>query len=412
MSPAPAEGTPPQALSWEDFLAGCFPGYLLPEALVRAMPEDVALRFLARVGGSPEHLGLLRAASVVAARGAEIRELCLHALPDLARRIPRRLEAERRARVGELRGLLDAPATLQRRMSGRLHEIVSRARRPLRLPPEDVLLGGAASRLLSILRGLREAGVTGRAGWGDDLVSCEAELASALLIPALAEAAATPIALAHEQAARAASHPAYALALTLHGALRRGIDSRDPEQVARAVAEGALLPLADHTRFELAVLLRLLQALEARPGWTLHRTLVVSGRREVAELRGEGGARVRVHYDQATLDPGPYDAGLRHYLGQRGRLRPDITVISSAAGRAPRATVIEAKLSEDPAYLAAGYREAIVYRAEYGEALRGWPKAVLVTSARVAAEPRREDEVIVVGWDRWVPEVVIDGLLE
>jgi hypothetical protein len=75
-------------------------------------------------------------------------------------------------------------------------------------------------------------------------------------------------------------------------------------------------------------------------------------------------------------------------------------VVASAPGAAERATVIEAKLSKDAGYLASGYREAIVYRAEYGEALTGWPKAVLVTSAPVAAAPRREDEVIAVGWRR------------
>ncbi len=99
---------------------------------------------------------------------------------------------------------------------------------------------------------------------------------------------------------------------------------------------------------------------------------------------------MRVYYDQACLEPGPYDAGLRHYLGQRGRLRPDITVVASAPGRAPRATVIEAKLSADPGYLAQGYREAIVYAAEYGAALAPWPKAILVTVGSVAEPPRRE----------------------
>src|SRR5207245_585671 len=122
------------------------------------------------------HLFLLRAASVMAARAADIRDLALTQLPDLARQLPRRTEVERRARVGELRGLLDAPATLHRRATGRLHEIVSRARRPQHRPPEDVLLGTVAARLLSILRELRAAGVLGRAGWGAGLAPCEEAL--------------------------------------------------------------------------------------------------------------------------------------------------------------------------------------------------------------------------------------------
>src|SRR5439155_11063081 len=110
--------------------------YLLPDAFRRAIPEEVAARFLARIGAGPRHLFLLRAASVMSAEAAVIRDLALTQLPDLAQRLLRRWEVERRARVGELRGHLDAPATLHRRMTGRLNEIVTRARRPLRCPPE------------------------------------------------------------------------------------------------------------------------------------------------------------------------------------------------------------------------------------------------------------------------------------
>ena len=400
------------AAPWDAFLSEHFPGYLLPEASRRALPEDVAAQFLSRLGGGPRQLFLLRAASVLAARSDDVRALALTLLPELLRQPPRRTETERHVRHGELRGRLDAPATLHRRLTGRATELVSRAPRPRRRPPEDLLLASVTARLLSMLRELRAAGVTGRAGWGAALTPCEAPLAAALADPLLADAAGEPLTAVHEEAARAAPHPAYALALALHRALRGGLETRDPELVARVVAEGALAPLADHARFELAVLLRLLQALERRLGWPLRRTLVVPGRRDIAELAGPDGAHVRLYHDQAWLDPGPYDAGLRHYLGQRGRLRPDLTVVVTVPDRPARAVVIEAKLSEAPDYLAEGYREAIVYRAEYGAALTGWPKAILVTSAPIAAAPRREDEVIAVGWDRWVPEPVLDGLVE
>jgi hypothetical protein len=89
-----------------------------------------------------------------------------------------------------------------------------------------------------------------------------------------------------------------------------------------------------------------------------------------------------------------------------------VTVVVDRPGRAPRAVVVEAKLSSDPGYLIQGYREALLYRLEYGAHLTGWPKAILVTSAAVAEAPRREEEVIAVGWDRWVPEEVVDGVIE
>src|SRR5262249_10159038 len=123
---APPMSTTP----WEELLAEHFPGYLLPEAYRRALPEDVAARFLAKIGGAPRQLFVLRAASVIAARSEDIRELALALLPDLAQR--RYTVPDRRVAMGELRGHLDVHATLRRRATGRLHEIVARARTPRR----------------------------------------------------------------------------------------------------------------------------------------------------------------------------------------------------------------------------------------------------------------------------------------
>lgn len=76
-----------------------------------------------------------------------------------------------------------------------------------------------------------------------------------------------------------------------------------------------------------------------------------------------------------------------------------------------RAVVLEVKHSSDPRYLLAGYHEAQLYRAEYAPLLTGWPKAILVASGTVPGAPRGEDDVIAVGWDRWVPEEVVEGML-
>ncbi len=135
------------------------------------------------------------------------------------------------------------------------------------------------------------------------------------------------------------------------------------------------------------------------------------GRRELAELARDDGARVCVYYNQAFLDPGPCDLGARHYLGQTGRMRPDATVVVRPTQDSMRACVIEVKLSPDPAYLLRGYHEAQLYRAEYRTQLGGWPQAILVAAESFAGQPRRGDDVIAVGWDRWVPEDVIAGFL-
>jgi hypothetical protein len=399
--------------AWEVFLAESFPGYLLPESSARALSEEAAACFLARLGAPEGQLFVLRAASVISAHLDELRELALSRLPALARDLPPRTVATRQVSEGAVRGRLDVPATLQRRSEGRLTELVSRALDRRLDRPENVLLKAVVRRLAGVLSTLGGARVVSGAGWGAALPDCEAALRRALAETALRDVADAPVTPVHERAALEARHPAYRLGLRLHRALAEGLDSRSPEVLARAVAAGALLPLADHTRFELAVLLRLMEALERRlEGFVLERTILREGRREVASFEREDGAGVRLHYDQACLDPGPYDEGIRRYFGQRGRLRPDLTVVIAAPGAPPRAVVIEAKLSSDPGYLVQGYREALVYRAEYAASLSGWPKAILVASSPIAGAPSRADEVIAVDWDRWVPDVVLDGLVE
>lgn len=403
---------------WEAFLAEHFLGYLLPEATGRALPLPAATRFLEAISGQARQLFLLRATSALSPRVEALNELCLRQLPLLSRSLLMHAEVDRRAWEGRVEGKLDVPATLQRRFGGRPTEFVARARVRRRDLPEDVLVKAVSLRLVRMLEALRALGVVSESGWSATLPACERALTHVLTSTALRAVADAPITAAHEAAARSAHHPAYALALDFYRALTEGLDSKDPEAIARVVAEGALAPLAEPTRFELAVLVRLIQALEqglARraPGrWTLHRTLIRQGRRDIAELARDDGASVQVFYNQACLEPGPYDLGLLRYLGQRGRLRPDITVITRAVGAPLRAAVIEAKLSSDPGYLAEGYREALLYRAAYAAELTGWPKAILVASSKAMGAPQREDEVIAVGWEQWVPESVVEGLIE
>ena len=74
--------------------------------------------------------------------------------------------------------------------------------------------------------------------------------------------------------------------------------------------------------------------------------------------------------------------------------------------------VIEVKLTQDLAYAPQGFAEALIYAREYPAFLNGWPKPVLVTTAPVPGEVGPSDEVVAVGWPGWVPEQVVDGLLE
>jgi len=201
--------------------------------------------------------------------------------------------------------------------------------------------------------------------------------------------------------------------------LRRALDTDDPERLATVLRDGALRPMDKPKRFEVAVLITLLEAINVRlpesAGWAVERDLIAVGRDSIATFRRDGAA-VTVFYDQAVLPPtinlGPRDRGVAHYFCSSGRLRPDITVRTQRADGFTSYVVFELKLSDHPSYVASGFGEAIVYRHEYAPFLLGWPKAVLVTSYPVDAAPRRDDDVVAVNWAALGESGVVDGLLE
>lgn len=401
---------------WEDFVRAHFPGYLLPESAASALSVEEASLFLERLTGRPHELSLLRAVSTLSPRMEGLRDFVFRRLPDLVASLPSQAEIVRRDWEGGFQGHLDLRSTLAYRAMGQKTHFVTRARKRTFALPENVLVRAVAERLLGVLVDLRQAHVTGASGWGAEAQACEGRLRHLLSSTVLREVPAERVEAIHEQAAHAGRHPCHAAALDWHRALRQGLDADDPAEIARVVANGALRPLDGPTRFEIAVVMRLLQALwerlsrEGEGEWTFHRCLVQRGRREVARFERRDGASVRVHYNQSHLESGPCDRGARHYFEHKGRLRPDVTVVVENGGKRS-AAVIEVKESANIDTLLAGLHEAMLYRWEYAEHLTGWPKAILVASSPVRGAVREGDEVIAVGWNAWVPEGVIEGLL-
>jgi len=105
---------------------------------------------------------------------------------------------------------------------------------------------------------------------------------------------------------------------------------------------------------------------------------------------------------------------VQHYFNESGRLRPDIVLEFLRDGKRIRAVIVEAKHSPDNKYLKSGYEQSLLYRQEYSDELGGWPMVILVVSVEklIKGHPRREDEVIAVDWANWVPDAVVQGLLE
>ncbi|MFP2924226.1 hypothetical protein ACLESO_03200 [Pyxidicoccus sp. 3LG] len=401
---------------WEEFLREHFPGYLLPEShRTRIEPADAA-RFLEQLTGRPRQLHTLIAASILSAHMEELRELALVQLPQLVRTFTARTEVHPKVWEGGYQGRLDVRATLAHHHSGETTRFVTRARRRRFDLPEQILVRATVKWLLAMLAELRQAGVTACYGWSTDAHACEGQLRHLLESTTLREVPDERPSTFHLRAAALARHPCYGLARRWYIHLE-GINTQDPELLARILSEGALVPLQDHTRFELAVAIRLLQAVERRlaqvqPGqWTLRRTLILPGRAELAVFSRDDDAQVRLFYNQSALESGPVEEGSRHYLDHRGRMRPDLTLKVTLPEGSERAVVMEVKHSENLATLLAGYHEAQLYRFEYARWLTGWPKAVLVSSGPTVGAPRRADDVLAIGWARWVPEDVVDGIL-
>lgn len=406
-----------ESAPWEEFLAAHFPAFLLPHSAVCALPVEQAATFLEQLTGRPHELSLLRAVSALAPHAEDIAHFATVELSSLVHRLEARTVNETHQSEGAFRGRLDVPRTSMLWSQGRRTAFVSQVARRDFDRPENLLVRATVERLLSVLTDLRQAGVLAETPWATALASAEGALRHAARRTVLREVAHVAVGHREEQAALAATHVAPRSAAAHWRLLREGLDDPDPQRIARIVAEGALTPLSPSTRFEIAVLVRLAQAFERcldakQPAhWTLHRTLVWSKRGEVFDFARNDDAHVRIFYNQAELEGGATDAATAHYLGSNGRLRPDITVVTEISGRRVRATVLEMKLSSNLSYLADGLAQAALYRWEYGSLLTGWPKAILVASESLLGAPRSADDVIASGWNKWVPEEVVEGML-
>jgi hypothetical protein len=425
-------------VSWQEYLGQVFPGYLLPAAMRHAIDADVARRFLSRLDPRPDFLDLLLRSSLIAGYGDHLRTFC-NALADLVRVLPSRTHVERRIQDGGFHGRLAIAETMMQRAAGAPTRFVTRTRRRAFDLPENELVHFVARRLLVIMASLRKHDLLpdNRLGshtskpppgrltkdtlpWKQEAVECEVELERLLLKTVLSKVE-LPESLTsyHEQAALAALHPCYKEALEWYWRINEAMDERDQRLMAEILAQGALRPMSLDKQFEIAVLIRLVKAIEdacVPRGWSFERSIIVPKRKSVARFHRDDGARIEVFYEQATLPlgkgRGPRDAGLSHYFsGRPNPMRPDITILVRYPRQRPRGMVVEIKNSKNSNTLRQGYQEALFYRYEYSDHLIQWPKAVLVCLGAVPGAISRRHDVVAVDWKRWVPEAIIEALV-
>jgi hypothetical protein len=404
---------------WEAWLEEQFPGFLLPNAMHKAIPADVAAQFLARLG-RPDHLRVLQATAAFSPPewADDLKRFVHELVPRLVEALPSQTEVYARRWEEGFQGRLDVRATLAERLAGNPTTFVTRARRRSYDLPETVLLKHTLRRLHRELVRVRDARLVPGSAWCGPIVECEHRIGQLLEGTVLRDVSERAVEAPDIAAARAAREPAYRGAERWYQRLRVAFDTPDEAATAELLARGALAPVSADVRFEIAVVLRLLGAIWGRvtscePGrWTLSQGLIHKGRRDLAVMRRDDGTRIDVYYNQVVLPMGPRDEGAAYYFGSSGRLRPDWTVAVTVPGTPIRYVVGEIKHTADSGYERTGFSEAVLYRFEYADVLTGWLKSVLTVPGAVAGIARMKDPTIAVGWGDWVPSVVVDGLLE
>jgi len=349
---------------------------------------------------------------------AELHAFVHELVPRLVEALPSQTEVYSRTWRDGFHGRLDVRATIAEQLAGNGSTFVTRSRRRNYDLPESVLLKHVLVRIVRELARLRDAGLLPGASWSRGIDGCELRIDQLIEGTVLRHVSDRPVEESDLASARSARDPAYRLAERWYQRLRVAFDEPGRESTAALLARGALAPASADTRFEIAVVLRLLGTLwrrvnELEPDrWSLSQGLIHAGRRDLAALRRDDGAELLLYYNQVLLPPGPRDTGADYYFDSCGRLRPDWTIAIALPGFRTRFVVGEVKHTADRAYERTGFSEAVLYRFEYADSLSGTLKSVLTIPGGVAREARRGDPIVAVGWPQWVPDVVIDGILE
>lgn len=419
---AGASGKSAVIAPWQAYLDQAFPNYVLPAAMHKAIDPQTAARFLQRFRLPPDHLDLLLCTSLIVAYANELQPLCSH-LADLVRALPSRTTVSRRVWDGGFHGRLALAETMARRLAGSPTRFVTQTRARTLDLPENQLVLAVAARLLGIIADLRKKKLMAKKHWADAALGCEDELRRLVHSSVLREVPATPAITAHhEQAAAAARHPCYQLALQWHQWMNDALDCPDDRRLAQTLADGALRPEREFIQFEIAVVIRLIEAIwtfcerEQAGRWIYECSIIMPKRRDIARFcRAGDGASIEVFYNTIELPGkgllGPRDRGVRHYFDNSGRFQPDITVLIRRPGQPPHGMIVEIKHSANPETLNQGYQEALLYRFEYDGHLIDWPKAVLVCSGDIHGTVSTDHEVVAVAWQHWVPTEIIGALV-
>lgn len=146
--------------------------------------------------------------------------------------------------------------------------------------------------------------------------------------------------------------------------LRNLLISPSPEDIVEALSQRYFEPRQDWKLFEIAVLLRIANALAGVGTRLSGARLFSEGRRRPFAVYAVGAHReVRVWYQVWPPSTGPseLDDAIRHYELPSGGRRPDIVIEIMDHGQSTKAFLLELKASSSSAYLSSGFSQLLGY---------------------------------------------------
>lgn len=149
--------------------------------------------------------------------------------------------------------------------------------------------------------------------------------------------------------------------------MRRILYSPSPQDVADAICDRYFEPTQDWKLFELAVLLRIVAALDASADRIGGLALAAGSRSRFARYRLPGNRTVSLYYQGWPSSSGPselLDAVVHYGLGDSGYSRPDITIEIADRGVPTQVVLLELKASSSTSYLASGMAQLLSYLRE------------------------------------------------
>ncbi len=145
--------------------------------------------------------------------------------------------------------------------------------------------------------------------------------------------------------------------------LRRLLSNPSPQQVVDSLCDHYFEPTQDWRLFEIAVLLRLVRALDSVGTHVGTMGMFTGSSGPFAAFDIANGARVRLWYQRWPAKSGMSEVNdaIRHYRIDAGGTRPDIVVELAVRGLPAVLTVLELKASSSSTYLASGLVQLVGY---------------------------------------------------